>query len=181
MDLANINWNIYKEVQDWQGMKIHHAHADTIFYDVQDAIGIDPGRNFGVGLLTAGTLSIYWATLPAQEHDYDYFGYVQKFMMDWFPKDNPAKIAMVEGPSYASLYKQPFLEDVRLGFLMSLQMLGKEVDYVAPQSVRKVVFGNGRTKAATVWYDLSGKAANGADAGAVALYAGGYKYDTISQ
>lgn len=178
MDLAKVNWSISKELQDeWGGMKIRCATADVIFHDVQDAVGVDPGKNFGLGFLWDGMLTTFWATLPTQEHDYEYFGFIQKFMLDWFPKDNPANVAMVEGPSYASLYRQPFLEDCRLGFLMSLQMLGKEVSYVAPQSVRKTVFGNGRIKAANVWYDLTGKAANGADAAAVALFAGGYKYN----
>lgn len=175
MNLADIRWNRFKELQsDWQGMKINCAAADHVFQELPDSIGCDPGRNLGIATIFHGQLTTYWATLPAQEKDFEYFGYVQRFILDWFPKKNPAKVAIIEGPSYASLYRQPMLEDIRLALLMSFRMLGKDVDYVAPQSVRKIVFGHGRTKAADVWYDLNGKAANGADAAAVALFAAGY-------
>ena len=172
MELANLHWLKHKELDDeWGGMRLHHATAERSF-DCADAIGVDPGRNWGIGIITNGMVSVWWGKMIAQQYDYDYFQYAKQFITEWFPKKHPAKKVLVEGPSYGSPYKQPMLEDVRLGFLQGFIELGKEVEYIPPQTVRKGVFGNGRTKASNLWLGI---APDAADAAAIALYSGNYK------
>jgi hypothetical protein len=180
MNLAELEWYVPTHaLEEWQGMKIRHATAKHTFTNVVSAVGIDPGKNFGVSTLTPCVggmggfeLNTWWGTLPTQDHDYDYFGVVLDFIDSWFPKNHPAKIAVTEGAAYGAQYKQPMLEDCRLGFLMAFRALGMEVDYVAPIHARKVVFGSGKIKASETWLSIGG---NGADSAAICLYAGGYK------
>jgi hypothetical protein len=183
MNLAELNWLQHKELtQEWQGMKIKHACAEYVFPNLKPAVGVDPGKNWGLSTLSpypneqlgGMMLNTWWGTFPTQEHDYDYFQVVMEFIDEWFPKKHPAKIALTEGAAYGAQYKQPMLEDIRLGFLMAFRTLGMEVDYVSPLKSRKAVFGSGKIKASDTWLSIGG---NGADSGAICLYAGGYKYD----
>ena len=161
-----------KDAHYWRDMKIRYAVADTDFPDYNNAVGIDPGRNWGIGLLVDGVLYSYWGQFPKCKLATDYHIMASDFILEWLPADLPAKVAIVEGPSYNEMYGQVALEDIRLGFFMAFKSLGYDVCYVAPQSVRKAVFGNGRIKARDVWLDLPNN--NGSDGAALALYGGGY-------
>jgi hypothetical protein len=142
-----------------------------------NAIGIDPGTRWGIGILLSGKLISMWGTFPKEEHDYEYFYVARSFVEDWIPhcvESGTIRIAMIEGASYGSQWKQPLLEDVRLGFKVGLDTLGYDVTYVPPKSINKRVFGNGNIAAKKTWLGING---NGADAAAVALYAGGFSYE----
>ena len=80
---------------------------------------------------------------------------------------------MVEGPSYSERFGQIALEQQRLGFYEGARELGYDVSYVAPKTPRKICLGNGNLKAKDLWLEING---NGAAAGLIALYGGGYKY-----
>jgi len=160
--------------ESWHDMKIQFAFTfHPSFYSLDDGIGVDPGKNWGIGIAQTGYLTVCWGTFPKMRKDFEYLNYIRSFIIEWFP-EIPAKICMIEGPSYGSLFKQPMLEDVRAGFMLGFKTIGKLVDYVPPQSARKQVFGNGRIKASEMWLGIN---PNAADAGALALYAGGYKHE----
>lgn len=152
-------------------MKIGYAIADAKFDGLINAIGIDPGRNWGCGILWDGVLYSYWGTFPKCDEAIGYHYTAERFITEWLPVDIPIKVAIVEGASYNDKYGQVMLEDVRTGFHRGLTELGFDISFVAPQSARKQVFGNGRTKAGDVWLQLNH---NGADGSALALYGGGY-------
>lgn len=161
-----------KDAHYWRDMKIRYAVADTDFPDYDNAVGIDPGRNFGLSTLLNGTLMTYWGKFPKCELSTDYHIMASDFIKEWLPVDLPVQIVMVEGPSYGDMYGQVLLEDVRLGFFMAFKSLGYDVQYVAPLRVRKAIFGNGKIKARDVWLDLPDN--NSSDAAAIALYGGGF-------
>lgn len=180
MELATLSWTKH-DAEYYGKMRILSATADHTFTGVVSAVGVDPGKNWGLSTLTpypspmgGMMLNTWWGTFPTQEHDYDYFQVVLEFIDEWFPKNHPAKIAITEGAAFGAQYKQPMLEDIRLGFLMAFRDKGMEVDYVAPLKVRKQIFGSGKIKASEVWLSIRN---NGADSGAICLYAGGYKHE----
>jgi len=171
-----LKWEKSKEHQKWGGMKIMSAKAAAVF-NLPNAIGVDPGRNWGIGILYNGGLTVYWGKFPKQEQAYRYSLLVGDFVRGWLPEYvSPITRAAIEGPSFGSRFKQVMLEDVRVGFWLGLWRRGKDAVYVPPQTVRKQVFGYGYIKASDLWLAING---NAADAGAVALYAGGCNIDML--
>jgi len=157
------------------------AIANHTFTDLQPAIGIDPGRQFGIGMVLPYPnniiggyfLSTYWGKLPKQDKHQEYFEIVRRFVNLWMPPKCPAKIVIVEGPSYFDKYGQVQLEDIRLAFYQTFKDMGYEAEYCPPTSARKKVLGNGRLKASSLWLNLN---PNAADAGVLALYGGGFEH-----
>ena len=171
MNLEEINWMKKPRMKKYN-VSIGTAVADKKF-DLPNCIGIDPGRNFGIGVLRDGELSVMWGKLPKCEKDWEYYNKAKMLVLSLFAADKFTDIGVVEGPSYGSIYKQPMLEDVRVGFLLGLHMVGVDADYCPPQTARKAVFGKGTTKASEVWLDVN---SNAADGGALVLWKAGYEH-----
>jgi len=160
------------EPEHWKDMTIHHAIAQYIFRDVDDAIGIDPGRNWGISIISGGILFTYWGKLPKMVAP-DYHNYITCWLNGWFSPNFTAKVAVIEGAAYGAMYSREMLEDVRLGLYDGMKELGKDVSYVPPMKIRRQVLGNGRLKASDILLSID---PNGADSVAIALYAGGYRH-----
>jgi hypothetical protein len=163
---------------EFGGIHIKRAYVIDESFDVlHPAIGIDPGINFGVSWLVNKRLETWWGSLPKQNHDFDYFYIARDFIIMFVRKFQLFKnidIAIIEAPSYGSQYKQPLLEDVRVGFHAGLTATHFSPEYVPPKTVNKAVFGNGNIAGKKEWIAIGG---NGADAAAVALYGGGYRFN----
>jgi hypothetical protein len=172
MNLASLSW-LKGESDSWKEMKIQHALAEYNFGDVDDAIGLDPGKNWGMGVIRNGVLRAYWGRLPDMEHDHDYFDVINDFILGWLPPKVPAKIVCVEGASFGEKFGQILLEDIRLSFLLAFKKRGFDVTLVPPKTARKIVLGSGNTKASELFVSING---NGADGACLALYGSGYKY-----
>lgn len=183
MDIKDLRFtdNTYDKFGD---MKIGHAYAKYTFSGVTPAIGVDPGRNWGIAFVVPNNLdpsmdagyrlSCYWGKVPKEDNTQDYFHKIRDFVMAWMPKNCPAKIVMIEGASYGDKFGQATLEQCRLGFYEAFREMGCDVKYVSPLTPRKNVFGNGRVSAKTTFLDLDH---NAADAACIALYASGYRYE----
>lgn len=181
-DISKLRW-MKGESEYFGTMRINHATAQHSFQNLQCAIGVDPGRRWGMAFVlenihpTFGsvgfTLSTYWGIVPKEEHTQDYFHAIRDFVKLWLPPKCPARIVMIEGASYADRYGQAMLEQCRLGFYEAFRELCYLVEYVPPMTPRKAVFGNGRTAAKNIWLDIDG---NASDASCLALYGGNYKY-----
>ena len=79
----------------------------------------------------------------------------------------------IEGVSFADTYRQVELAEQRAATVIYLKELFssiQEIRIVAPNSIRKKVFGNGKTKAQDVWKDIP---PNAASALACAYYSAG--------
>jgi len=172
MNLATLSW-LNGESDEWRGMKIHHALAEHRFRDTVNAIGIDPGRRWGMGILIDGILYAYWGIMPSPDSAIDYFDYIRDFIQEWLPPKIPTNIVFVEGASYGEQFGQILLEDIRFSFELAFKKRGFEVSLVPPKTARKVVLGNGNTKASEIWVKIN---SNGADGACLALYGGGYKH-----
>lgn len=160
------------ESEQWGDMSIQHAVANYVFKGVQDAIGIDPGKRWGLSVISGGILWVYWGKLP-QMNAPDYHEYLCNWLTAWFSPDFKAKVCAIEGSAFGTIYGRELLEDIRLGFYSAFMELGRVVSYVPPLTARKQIFGSGKIKGNEVWLDIN---PNGADSIPLALYAGGYQY-----
>ena len=160
------------EPDRWNDMTIKHAVANYKFRELGDAIGIDPGINWGLTMLVDGIMFTYWGTLPKMNAP-DRHNYICRFITAWFPPKCPANIVMIEGAAYGAKYSREALEDSRLGFYDAFKELGKTVSYAPPLTIRKEVFGKGTIKGNQVFLDIN---ENSADSVAICLYASGYKF-----
>ncbi len=165
------------EPEQWKDMTIHHAIAQYLFRDVDDAIGVDPGKNWGISVLSGGILFVYWGKLPKMEYP-DYPEYLANFVSGWFSPNFTATMATIEGAAYGAIYGRESLEDIRVGLYIAFKELGKEVLYIPPLKIRRGVFGDGKIKASDIWLSIN---PNGADSAAIALYTGGYRFDSFSK
>ena len=182
MDIKKLEW-LKGESEYFGDMKIQHAIAQHSFRDLQPAIGVDPGRNWGIGFVLPQdhpvlghlgySLSTYWGTMPKEDKTQDYFHKIRDFVKLWIPPKCPAKIVMVENAAFNAPYGREYLEQIRLGFYEAFRELGFPVEYVNPQTPRLKVLGGGRNKGKEIWLSING---NAADAAVIALYASGYLY-----
>lgn len=134
-------------------------------------IGIDPGANFGITILGEGMQpEVLNGTMPKGEH-YEYgiraYQMGQELYRVYHQPSKGPKISIIEGASYGDRFGQVGLAEIRFGFYLGLYTAGADVTIVAPTSIRKAVFGSGKTQAMDVWACLNH---NGADSLAIALY-----------
>jgi len=110
------------------------------------AVGIDPGRNFGIAIATKGYVVVYDGSLPQQPEKWKYGVLAIDLVKRIFsgPPQN-FQVGIVEGPAFNARYGQVSLAEARFGFLYGLIEVGvKDVRVAAPASIRKVVLGGGR-------------------------------------
>lgn len=133
-----------------------------------DYLGVDPGRYFGVSVLGDYGVWVYNGTMPKGTHD-EYGSFAVKLIKDICTLHclTPWDVSIVEGASYGSPFGQVGLAEIRFGFFLGLQEFGLEPKMVAPASVRKAVFGNGKQQAMDIFPILNH---NAADSLAIALY-----------
>src|SRR4030067_2973868 len=105
------------------------------------AIGIDPGRNFGIAIATKGYVVVYDGSLPQQEEKWRYgvFAiYLVKRIFSGPPEDY--RVGVVEGAAYRAQFGQVGLAEVRFGFAYGLlQAGGRDVQIKAPATIRQAV------------------------------------------
>ena len=132
------------------------------------AIGIDPGVNFGVSVLSDDKLIVYHGTLK-RETEPGRYGYVAyKFLRSLFV-DTKADVCIIEGAAYGAPYGQPLMAEVRTGYYLAMALSGNvKVSIVPPATIRKKVFGDGRFQAMDKWVSLEN---NAADSLSMVLYA----------
>jgi len=134
-------------------------------------VGIDPGANFGISILGEGMQpEVLNGEMPKGKH-YEYgvraYQMGQELYRVYHQRNPGPRISIIEGASYGDHFGQVGLAEIRFGFYLGLYASGADVTIVAPTSVRKTVFGSGKTQAMDVWASLNH---NGADSLAIALY-----------
>lgn len=134
------------------------------------AIGIDPGVNFGVTVLDGAIATVIWGRLPKQAHRYMYGSWaveVSNALAELtVSKLSSPRWGVVEDAAFNKSMGQVGLAEVRFGFFYGLSKWMLHVDLMPPMSVRKLVFGDGRTQAMDVWPLLNH---NAADSVAIAI------------
>lgn len=139
------------------------------------AIGIDPGKNFGMTIINREYLQVYYGTLQVSKKP----GVSGKMLHELIHKrlfydrlvDVPENVvfrAVVEGAAYNFAKGQVFLEEIRFACYLGLANLGYTTEIIPPVTIRKMAFGRGTIKAQEIWPMLN---PNGADSIGCALAA----------
>jgi len=176
--LADLRFSPSTEVENWKGLSYVRIRGVRTGWDGASkvkhtpAIGIDPGRNFGIAMVWKDGLEVWWGQMEKADHTT--YGVWAYFMAQRLSEMTNLLSVAVEGAAYHSQFGQVGLAEVRFGFYLAFFLAGRfAVQIVAPASVRSKVFGSQKVHAGAVWPTLND---NGADALAIALFAAGYRY-----
>lgn len=132
-------------------------------------VGVDPGVNFGVTFIEQNHLVVYYGSLIQQYEPGEYGLVAMRFLQSLFREHGAKGACIIEGAAFHKQFGQVGLAEVRQGFYTAARLAsGNPVVIVPPKSVRKTVFGDGRTQAGDCWPTLNH---NGADSLGIALYA----------
>lgn len=126
-------------------------------------VGIDPGTvNLGIAILDIPTIDnfVYQAQLHQirfAQRAIDAMGRLKAVqeMLNYLNIPKFKKSVYIEGASYADKYRQVEMEDVRAASLLWFDQHNSCCDVVAPNTIRKNVFGNAKIKAHEYWKELS--------------------------
>lgn len=153
------------ELQGWRGL-------------IQDfegeGVGIDPGRNFGLSIMSGNALTVYYGKLPSRKSPFNFLsGWDAFHLSSQFVGVNRMPL-VVEGAAHEEDVGQVLLAEIRAGFYIGMAYFNQcKVELVPPTKVRKRVWGKGGFKGGYAWPLIN---PNAADAGACALYAAGYEF-----
>ena len=137
---------------------------DFLKHYTRKVIGIDPGKNFGAGIIINNNIIIRNGVLDDKKYPLRdiAFYYMQELCKEFEPD-----VVVIEGASYGDRFGQVKLAEVRCGFALGASEKGFPVIIIAPKTPRKTVFGSGDKGAMDVWPTINH---NAADALCLALY-----------
>jgi hypothetical protein len=127
-------------------------------------VAIDPGVNFGMTTISDGDVWIYNGKLKqcktSLEYSWEAFGLISSVL---YMVSRLNVRVVIEGAAYNKTFGQVGLADVRAGFYLGArEVLGSpdNIYIVAPMTVRKKVFGDGRYQAGDAFPLLNHNAAD---------------------
>lgn len=139
----------------------------TLFGLDGHGVGIDPGVNFGLTFIEGNKVTVYHGSLKRETEPGRYGVVAYRFLQSMLPVRNIPVI--IEGAAYGATFRQVLLEEVRIGLYLYVGLSPHhQAKIVPPPTIRKKVFGDGRTQACDIWPTLNH---NGADSLSMALYA----------
>ncbi len=132
-------------------------------------LGVDPGVNFGITILDKDRVLVFNGKLKKQETNKIEYAQLARLVVGALIEDfDMAECPMViEGAAFNKRFGQVNLGEVRAGYYLGMRDYTNHVDVVAPMTVRKAVFGDGRIQPGDIWPTINH---NGADSLAIALY-----------
>lgn len=137
------------------------------------AWGIDPGVNFGLTVLEGDKVYLFHGALMQDDKPGRYGLIAYMFLNEMQRKfEHTGGKMVIEGAAYGAPFRQVELSEIRTGFYIAagLSPRGTIQDVIIkpPATIRKEVFGNGKTQAMDEWPTINH---NAADSLAMALYA----------
>jgi len=116
--------------------------------------GIDPGTvNMGLAVLHPNSAQLYKIKMIRLTKALDRMLEVQEMLtrcIGWFGFD---PIAIIEGASYGDKYRQVELAEQRAAMALWFHGFDVDVEIIPPSTIRKQVFGHGKTK--NPWSNLN--------------------------
>jgi|SRR5690242_14767184 len=139
------------------------------------AWGIDPGVNFGLTVIEGAKVYVFNGSLISDPTPGRQGLIAYKFLHDMIGKfaSLPLSLMVIEGAAYGAPFRQVELSEIRTAFYLAASLWGGFSDVVIkpPATIRKAVFGDGKTQAMNEWPTLNH---NGADSLSMALFAAQY-------
>ena len=126
-------------------------------------VGVDPGVNYGITVITNLGMEVIWGKLPKFSN---FIGLESAELarsigkLYKFTKFDPH--VYIEGPAFRTNYGQTKLEQCRSGFIHGFNdyMPETNIKYIAPRSAGKIAFGNGNKSAKDHWFMLNENASD---------------------
>lgn len=119
-------------------------------------VGIDPGsRKLGISIICKEYFEVAYIQQNRYELEIERALSIQNTIKQIVPIITEGiNIAIIEGASHGANFGQVQLAEIRAAIMLQLTKLGYQTYIVPPLSIRKAVFGNGRTKAKEEWKDI---------------------------
>ena len=138
------------------------------------AWGIDPGVKFGLTVMEGKKVWLFHGSLisdptPGRQGLISY-GFLLEVIESFQDVHSGDPNLVIEGAAYGAPFRQVELSEIRTAFYLaaSLSRMFLDVIIKPPSTIRKAVFGNGKTQAMDEYPTLNH---NAADSLAMALYA----------
>lgn len=114
-------------------------------------VGIDPGsRHMGITLIEKEYSTSMEVLINQSDDPITRMEMVRKVIVDNVPRFKHG-FALVEGSSHGEVYGQTQLAEARASAMMALKVKGFAIKVMPPSSIRKKVFGNGKTRGEDFW------------------------------
>lgn len=125
----------------------------------QVVVGIDPGINFGFTIIEKDFIAVYYGKMPRDKEPGASGWNAFTFMERWLHVLSPS-IIVIEGAAYSTPFGQVFLQEMRMGFYLAGKENDIHTEILAPNTIRKLAFGNGKTSAVDLWPTMNDNAAD---------------------
>jgi Holliday junction resolvasome RuvABC endonuclease subunit len=113
-------------------------------------VGIDPGsRHMGLTIIEKDITRSFEFLLNQSENPITRMEYVGQAVKECIHRSTG--FALVEGSSHGEVYGQTQLAEARASAMLAMSEKGFEVICMPPSSIRKKVFGNGKTRGEDFW------------------------------
>jgi len=146
---------------------------------LRNAIGVDPGQNYGLAIIDAGQNQIYIEKGYFRDFKVDGGEYivpaplVAKWIFDdKFAPYNKLPVA-IEDAAYGAKFRQVLLAEIRWSVYLAAIDRQLSPYKIPPATARKQVFGHGHLKGQEMWPTIN---ENAAEALVFALVAAGYNF-----
>jgi hypothetical protein len=181
-EYIDLNQIKFEELQTrFMGFDGWHIDYKTIFVRGvridKNILGIDPGANFGVTILSPGWSQMFWGKLPKGKETVDRMEMAHNFIRiilggEGFDAERCVfDRLVVEGPAYRKDYGQSKLAHIRAGWYLGARPYAKQGLFTPPAVPRKVVLGSGKKHPGDEWPNQN---LNALDSLNIALYGAGF-------
>ena len=132
-------------------------------------LGIDPGTvNLGIAVSYPFGIELYEAKIVRSDDPVQRITFAQRILKACINTFMDGAIAVIESSAFSQSYRQTELAEVRASYVLWCIDHAITPIMVNPGTIRKFVFGSGKTKAEAYWKELP---PNSASALACMLYA----------
>ena len=124
-------------------------------------VGIDPGtKHLGIAVINESLIKLFQITIDRPKNPIVRMKLIREIFAKCVNSYQYNTVLVIEGSAFSKAYREAELSEVRATAVWWGLGNGFDVFMFQPNTIRKVVFGNGKTKAQDVWKELPPDAAN---------------------
>lgn len=156
--------SLENEKTKWQSNLLERGYGwrvrGLLPFNATKVVGVDPGVNFGMTMIDGTEILCYHGKLKTNPSKLEYAVMAHALITNMIDDGLMTNAHFVlEGAAFNKTFGQVQLAEVRTGFYMGMRHFDL-VEVIAPMSVRKQVFGDGRTQPMDIWPTLNHNAAD---------------------
>ena len=124
-------------------------------------VGIDPGTSkLGIAVINETTINLFQVDIDRPKNPITRMKLMREIFAKCVNSYKYNTVLVIEGSAFSKAYREAELSEVRATAVWWGLGNGFDVFMFQPNTIRKVVFGNGKTKAQDAWKSLPPDAAN---------------------